>query len=174
MRYSSVNSNRTRSCAKVISMLSFSSLLLIWSRSACQPSNSTWHNFSVLQVVAGLSSTFSLGNCLHQDPYQQGCLQPFAGELWGWQWSVFSSFSGRCKLMLTTVQTHFPNQGKPGSHSQHHTKLKVTCPAWGFISCQHDDGGEGQAQAKRVWVPPWDCLEAYPWVQVPLQKHLSL
>ena len=116
MRYSSVNSNRSKSCAKVSSVLSFSSALLIWSCSVCQPSSSsTWYNFSVLQVVAGWSLPFpssTLGNCLHQDPYQQGCLQPFAGELWGWQGSVCSLFAGRRKLMLITLQAHLPNQGK--------------------------------------------------------------
>lgn len=39
--YSSVNSNRSRSCAKVISVLDFSSALLFWTCSACQPALDT-------------------------------------------------------------------------------------------------------------------------------------
>lgn len=150
MRYSSVNSNRSRSCcAKVISVLSFSSALLIWSCSSCQPaSSSTGYNFQCcgLQQAGPLpfpSST--LGNCLHQDPYQQGCPHPFA-ELWGWQESLCSSFAGTHELMLTTFQGHLPNHGKLVATIG--VVPNMPCLG-GFVSCQHGHLGDG-VQAKRV------------------------
>lgn len=116
MRYNSVNSNRSRNCAKMNSVLSFSSFLLIRSCSACQPaSSSILYNLSVLQVVAGWSLTLS-----YFCPWQllspgslPGCLQPSAGERWGQQGSAGSSSAGRHKLMLTMLQACLPNQGRP-------------------------------------------------------------
>lgn len=116
MRYNNVNSNRSRNCAKMNSVLSFSPALLIRSCSACQPaSSSTLCKFSVLQVVAGWTLTLS-----YFCPWQllspgslPGCLQPSAGEVWGQQGSAGSSSAGRHKLMLTMLQACLPNQGRP-------------------------------------------------------------
>lgn len=116
IKMSRVNSNGSKGSAKGISVLSLSSALLIWSCSVWPTtSRRTWYNTSVLALweTDPLPFTCSiLGNYLHQDPYQQGCLQPFAGEIWGWLGSVYSSFEDRCKLMLTINQAYLPNQGK--------------------------------------------------------------
>lgn len=150
MRHSSVNSNRSRSCAKVISVLSFSSALLIWSCSSCQPaSSSTGYNFQCYRLWQAGPLPFpssSLGNCLHQDPYQEGCPHPFAGERWGWQESLCSSFAARHKLMLTTFPAHLPNHGKLVATIG--VVPNMPCLE-GFVSCQHGDLGDG-VQAKRV------------------------
>lgn len=145
----------------MISLLSFSSALLIWSCSVWQTaSRCSWYNFSVLGLwqAGPLPFTCSiLGNCLHQDPFQQGRLQPFAGEIWGWLGSIYSSLEDRCKLMLTINQAHLPNQGKSVSRQSLGNMPCLLC----FILCQPADLGDG-ARAQRAQ----DCLEAHTLVQV--------
>lgn len=113
MRYSRVNSNRNRSSAKVISVLSFSSALLIQSCSVWQTaSRCTWYNVSVLGLIPYplpvLSLVIAFTRILTSKAVYNHLQEKF-GAGWG---SVYGSFEDRCKLMLTINQAHLPNQGK--------------------------------------------------------------